>query len=83
MAWFEVPLPAGRHLCQSSPHPCSDKIDEGANARCKMFMAGINGVDHLHLLGIIILQHRHEQTGLDVRFDVKFSDPSEPEACQA
>lgn len=46
-------------------------------------MSGINGVDHLHVARIVILQHRHEQTGLDIRLDMKLSDPSQPKARQA
>ena len=59
------------------------EIDEGPDAGREMFVAGIDGVDELHIVRIIGLQHGHKGSGIDIRLHMELTDTGEAETGQA
>ncbi len=55
------------------------KVDKGADAGSKMVVAGIDGVDRLDVLGIVVLEHCYQPPFIEVRLHMILTDASKAE----
>ncbi len=59
------------------PHRLGQIVNEGPNPRRQLATAADeDGMDLLRVPGIVVLEHRHEPAGVDIRADVKQREPS-------